>query len=133
MSRRLKLMTDYGCFPLWATFQEDGSGGNLDPNDLPLSDELKSALHAWASSFDRILNHDYPPDSAFASPEEEDAFEAEGLRLWRELRTQLGGDYEVVYYSQRLTQILDQFPSKSEERNGLTSGSVPSGSVVNAP
>lgn len=127
MSERLKLMCDYHCSPLW----EYGGGdlvGNPDPNDLPLSDELKSALHAWAASFDRTLNDDYPPDSGFASPEDEDAFEAEGLRLWQELQTRLGAAYEVVYYSGRLGQILDKLPSKSEGQVP-TPGSVPSGSA----
>ena len=112
MSNRLKLMTDYHCFPLWGDTEE---GYNRDPNDLPLADELKSALHAWAASYDRTLNDDYPPDSGFPSPREEDAFEAEGLRLWQELQAQVGGAYEVVYYSWRLGKILDKLPAKAEK------------------
>ena len=130
MCKRLKLMTDSGCFPLWGDSEE---GYNHDPNDLPLSAELKADLSSWAASYDRTLNDDYPPDSGFASPEEEDAFEAEGLRLWQELQTQLGGTYEVVYFSGRLGQILEKLPSKSEGGQVPPPRSVPSGSVVNTP
>ena len=116
MADHLKLMSDYHCFPLWAM------PGNVNPDDLPLSDELKSSLHQWATSFDRTLNHDYPPDSGFANPQDEEAFEAEGLRLWQELRRELRDLYEVVYYSQQQSQILPQ----SDDHDIPIAGIVPS-------
>jgi len=44
---RIKVMADYGCWPRW----HDGGGevGNIDPNTLPLSDGLVSALNSWAA------------------------------------------------------------------------------------
>ena len=116
MADRLKLMSDYHCFPLWAM------PGNVDPDDLPLSDELKSALHGWAASFDRTLNHDYPPDSGFADTQDEEGFVSEGLRLWQELRRELHGLYEVVYFSQQRSQILP----RSDDHEIPTAGIVPS-------
>ena len=125
MIDRLKLMSDYHCFPLWVV-QE---GGNVNPDELPLTNELKSSLHRWAASYDRTLNRDYPPDSGFAGPDEEEAFEAEGLRLWQELQAQLRGTNEVVYYSQLLARVLDKLPTKTEGHQVPTAGNGSSGSV----
>jgi hypothetical protein len=97
VSKILKLMPDYHCFPLWKT---GGEIGNVDPDDLPLTSDLKAALRVWASTYDKTLNQEYPPDSGFASPAEEEAFENEGKRLKEELGKQLGSDYMVVYFSQ---------------------------------
>jgi hypothetical protein len=99
MTRELKLMTDYHCFPLWEPL-EDGTR-NVSPDELPLSSDLREALREWAAAYDRTLNHDYPPLSGFASPAEEGAFEVEGRRLWKELQAQLGPTYRVVYRSDR--------------------------------
>jgi hypothetical protein len=104
--KTVKLMADYHCGPLW--IYDDG---DLLANDIPvglsLTDDLKVALHNWAAAYDRTLNQDYPPDSAFASPAEEEAFEAEGRRLWKELQAQLGPGYKVVYYSDREARLLE--------------------------
>jgi hypothetical protein len=99
MGKRMKLMPDYGCSPLWEYLDGD-LVDNPSPDGLPLTDDLKAALHAWAAAYDRTLNQEYPPDSGFASPAEEETFEAEGRRLWRELRSQLGPGWEVVYHGE---------------------------------
>lgn len=105
MDRTIKLMADYGCHPLWAA---DGDGTrNVSPEELPLSVELSAALAAWARAFDATLNSDYPPDSGFRSAAEENDFDAEGHRLWAELRAQLGGAYRVVYFSARASRLLE--------------------------
>ena len=131
MSKQLKLMSDYHCFPLWE-IGEDGKE-NPDPNELPLSDELKSALHRWSMSFDETLNDDYPPDSGFARREDEEAFESEGLRLWQELQTQLRGTYEVVYYSQRLARVIDSVPSSASNHPVPTPSGVLASVEANNP
>lgn len=97
MVRTIKLMAEYGNTVLWGVDSTDI--GAIDPQHLPLTADLKAALRAWAEVYDKTLNQEYPPDSAFASPAEEEAFEVEGRRLWRELQAQLGPDYKVVYKS----------------------------------
>jgi hypothetical protein len=95
-------MADYSCYPLW--IYEDGSDDlkdNPGPDELPLTADLKAALYRWADDYDRTLNHEYPPDSGFADPEAEEAFEAEGKHLLGELKAQLGTGWKVVYYSSR--------------------------------
>ncbi len=100
MDKLIKLMPDYGVSPVW-----EFAGGDLidnaDPEYLPLTADLRAALRRWASAYDATLNQEYPPDSGFLSPADEDAFEAEGLRLWKELQAQLGAEYTVAYFSQR--------------------------------
>jgi hypothetical protein len=95
--RTIKLMAEYGCTVLW-DFDPDRIGP-IDPESLPLTAELKAALHKWAAAYDRTLNQEYPPESGFNSPTEEEAFQAEGRRLWKELQAQLGEEYKVVYQS----------------------------------
>jgi hypothetical protein len=96
MEQVIKLVADYQCFPLW---KANGEVGNINPDDLPLTDDLKTMLRNWSASYDRTLNQDYPPDSAFSSPAEEETFEDEGKRLWQELQEQLGTNYKVIYKS----------------------------------
>jgi hypothetical protein len=102
----LKLMADYGCFPLWE-YADTDLIDNANPDAFPLTNELKAALQAWAGTYDKTLNDEYPPDSGFASPAAEDAFDAEGMRLWRALREQLGLGYKIVYYSSRDARLHD--------------------------
>jgi hypothetical protein len=96
VNKVLKLMPDYHCFPIW---KAEGDFGNVDPDELPVADGLKAAFRDWAATYDRTLNQEYPPDSAFASAAEREAFETEGRRLWRALQEQLGPDYKVMYFS----------------------------------
>jgi hypothetical protein len=99
MSKKLKLMADYGGTVLWGVDAADV--GAIDPGILPLTDGLKAAIRAWADAYDRTLNQDYPPVSGFADQAEQETFEQEGMRLWRQLQAQLGPDWSVAYYSDR--------------------------------
>jgi hypothetical protein len=80
--KTIKLMADYGCFPLWWA---SGEVGNIDPNDLPLSPELRQLLADWARAFDQTLNQDYPPDSGFKSEVDEVEFKQQATRLAAQL------------------------------------------------
>jgi len=91
--RVIKLMADYQCFPLWEA--SPGEVGNIDPDELPISQELKARLASWARQFDETLNMDYPPDSGFEDAKAEADFKQEGLRLAGQLRTELGPEYEI--------------------------------------
>lgn len=92
--RTIKLMADYDSFPLWEASPD--TVGNIDPASLPISDELKFRLGAWAASYDATLNADDPLESGFATPQAEHAFEQEGVEIADQLRAELGADYEVV-------------------------------------
>lgn len=86
-------MADYGCFPLWGT---SGEVGNIDPNDLPLSQELRQRLADWARAFDQTLNQDYPPDSGFKNEADAVEFKQQAIRLTGQLREELGSEFEVT-------------------------------------
>jgi hypothetical protein len=106
MKRKLKLMPDYQCFPLW--WSEPGRVGDIDPATLPLSPETRSALDAWAQAFDSRLDLDDPAHSREVSAEEALAFEREGVRLWMRLREELASEYDVSYQSVRLGRVFTE-------------------------
>ena len=91
--KRIKLMADYGCFPLWTV----SPSGNLDPEALPITGTTLEALRSWARRYEDTLDLDDPMASGFSTPEEEQAFQAEGARLGVLLAEELGSDYEVIY------------------------------------
>lgn len=57
MAIRIKLLTDYGSYPLWGVDEID----NIAPEELPLSKETIQRLNAWQDTYDKTLNQDYPP------------------------------------------------------------------------
>lgn len=92
--RTIKVMADYQCFPLWEA--SPGEVGNIDPDDLPISQSLKERLATWARAFDATLNMEYPPDSGFESEEAEVEFKREGHRLAEQLRDELGPEFMII-------------------------------------
>jgi hypothetical protein len=100
MTKRIKLMPDYGCSPLWE-YADGDLVANPQPDELPLSDGLRAALRRWAEAYDATLKPEDPRASGFAAPAAEAAFEANGQRLWKQLREELGHDSEVFYFSHR--------------------------------
>jgi hypothetical protein len=92
--KNIKLMADYQCHPLWN--MSPAEYGDVNPDDLPISQDLKDRLTAWARASDATLNMDYPPDSGFESEEAEAEFKREGYRLAEQLRTELGPEFTVT-------------------------------------
>jgi hypothetical protein len=91
--KRIKLMADYGCFPLWGVSLNEI--GNINPDDLPLSVGLKDDLLAWGRTYDQTLNMDDPSKSGFRTAEDESEFKHAGLRLGEKLKDELGEDFFV--------------------------------------
>ena len=94
--RRIRLMADYFCFPLW----HDGGAeaGDIDPASLPIDDALKRDLDAWARAFDAILDMDDPANKGgWESPQACADFAAQGARLAQRLRDELGPGWAVAY------------------------------------
>ena len=90
-------MADYYCFPLWNN--DPGEVGNIDPESLPLSSELKLRLNNWSEKYDLILNDDDPASSGFETKEDEKTFIREGSELAKYLQIELGDTYQIIYYS----------------------------------
>jgi hypothetical protein len=110
-AEKIKLMADYGCDPLW--WADADKVGNIDPARLPLSQETINRLRKWASAYNATLNWQDPANSPDLSPEEEAAFEEEGISLWKQLQTELAPNYQVVYFSELLGKVVNH-PSELE-------------------
>ncbi len=104
MTIKIKLMADYGCDPLW--WADADKVGNINPARLPLSKETINRLNNWAISYNASLNWQDPANSPDLSPEEEAAFEKEGISLWKQLQKELAPNYEVIYFSEQLRKIV---------------------------
>ncbi|MFB2898748.1 hypothetical protein ACE1CI_38030 [Aerosakkonemataceae cyanobacterium BLCC-F50] len=104
MKKTIKLMADYGCYPLWWVDSE--KVGAIAPSDLPLSQETIKQLEVWSSVYDATLNHDYPPDSGFLSEQDAEKFERQGIILWQQLSQELAPNYEVFYFSEKCRQLF---------------------------
>lgn len=91
--RKLRVMADYDCWPLW----DDGTCLNVDPASLPLSADLVRELSAWSARFDAILNRDDPARSAFPTLDDRARFLAEGRRLSDRVKSELGPGWIVRY------------------------------------
>ncbi len=92
--RIIRLSADYYSFPLWEA--SPGEVGNINPDELPISDNLKRRLLEWSDEFDAILNRDDPARSGFPSAEAELRFREAGRRLGEELKCELGADFSVI-------------------------------------
>lgn len=92
--RAIKLMPDYQCFPLWEASPRQV--GNIDPDTLLISDDLKVQLLNWARAYDTTLNMDDPTCSGFLSDDEEAEFKRTGNELGERLRAELGSDFTVT-------------------------------------
>ncbi|HWV82250.1 MAG TPA: hypothetical protein VNZ50_12530 [Hyphomicrobiaceae bacterium] len=85
-SRRIKVMADYDCYPLWALDEE--KIGNFAPNHLGVSLELENDLWTWASDFDMSLNVDDPAESLWSDEQHREHIE-QGLALARRVKAEL--------------------------------------------
>ena len=95
----IKLAPEYYCHPIWGSDDDIYGNGNIAPEELPISDDLRKDLDRWAEAYDATLNQEYPPDTSRLSTETKRALHEEGLRLGAELQKQLGADYNVDYHS----------------------------------
>ncbi|RBB31702.1 hypothetical protein DPV79_40645 [Burkholderia reimsis] len=91
--RKIKVMADYQCHPLWD--MSPGMYGDIDPNTLPISVELKQRLTDWAREFDETLDMVDPAKSGFKSEEAVAAFKSRGVQLADQLQKELGSDFIV--------------------------------------
>jgi hypothetical protein len=110
MKRKIELLADYGCSPLWE-YEDNDLVDNAPPSEYPLSEKTIERLLNWQKIYDGIIDWDDPASAGFASEQEEIAFEREGISLWQQLQKELGDDYEIVYFSQlqhRVVTHLDE-------------------------
>lgn len=92
--RKIKLMADYECWPLWEA--SPGKVGDINPASLPISDSLRDELRKWKQSYDSILNRSDPASSAFPNEAAEQEFKKTGFKLAKRLQQELGDGFEVI-------------------------------------
>ena len=97
--KKIKLMPDYGCFPIWG--MDDDNFGNIDPYSLPISKSLAEELLVGANKYDKTLNIEEPLNSGFENIEKENIFKYEGEKLFKKLKLELGDQYTVIYPSKQ--------------------------------
>jgi hypothetical protein len=88
-SRRLLLMCDYAADPVWC----EPSGESLSLESLALSAATMGRLRDWAAWYEDRGEDEPVRDLA--------GFESEGLALWELVRAELGGEWEVGYFSEQ--------------------------------
>lgn len=84
--RRVKVMADYACHPLWS--MDADYAGNIDPEVLGLSPDLVGDLAAWAEQFDDALDWDNP-----GAVRDDDGFLARHEAEGRALAERLAGEF----------------------------------------
>ena len=92
--KKIKLMADYHCYPLWDMSQ--GNYGDIDPASLPISIKLKEDLIKWSEIYNNTLDLDNPQKAGFKDNEDEEIFKLEGKRLAERLKEELGEEYIVM-------------------------------------
>lgn len=95
---KIKLMADYQCWPIW--HYDNERVGNINPQDLPISQELKSELNTWQREYDETLNQEDPVNSGFKSKIDEENWGKQRFEIWQKLKKELRFKYEVFYFSE---------------------------------
>ena len=95
-NKKIKLMPDYDCWCLWNTEPVHDEDYNLNPNALPLSDNLKLDLSKWEELYDSTLNRNDPINSGFKTEVDQKVFDEIGLNLFQRLKQELS-DFHIEY------------------------------------
>jgi hypothetical protein len=116
----IKLMADYTCHPLWLV-NDPAYSGDIDPRGLPLSEATILRLDHWAQVFDDTLVWDDPASSGFKTKEEEDAWNQEGILLWKKLQQELGSTYQIDFFFHgdvftSLTEFEQAYPVQYQDQ-----------------
>lgn len=108
-SRRIKVMADYGTYPLWA--MDEGVIGDFAPHHLGVSLELENDLWAWSADFEMSINMDDPANSLWTEERHRQHLE-EGLALAHRIKRELP-DREVFALDAEgtLVEIKDGSPA----------------------
>jgi hypothetical protein len=101
----IKIMPDYQCFPLWRI--DDTGVENLNPVELPITENLKTMLLDWKKKYDDTLNMSDPISSGFKTDFEENNFEEQGLRIWQQMLAEIENLYQIKYFSAKSGILYD--------------------------
>lgn len=89
----LKVSPEIQCHPTW--LEKGGAFENVDPEDLPISSQLATALNEWRDRWDATYDMADPMGSGFSSDVEEERFRSDGEALAERLTSELGTGWTV--------------------------------------
>jgi len=104
----IRLCPDFPDHVLWLK-----EGGPISPENLPISKELCSLLHGWYGLWSRIWDDDSYKKDAIAKLDW-GLLDIRGIELWKRLRRELSGKFEVSFYSHRFNESFDD-PAEMEK------------------
>jgi hypothetical protein len=58
--RRIKVIADYDCWPLWHDGSPNGDVGDIDQLSLPIDPCLQARLLEWVDAYGALLDRDNP-------------------------------------------------------------------------
>ncbi len=71
--RNVKLMSEYGCHPIWIRTSEDEIFEMVDLKDFKdISENLKKRIDVWDDFYQRTYNETAPQESGFKSMQEDE-------------------------------------------------------------
>ena len=95
--KKIKFMNEYSSSSLWhMEFDVDGEIGCIEPESLPITDELINHINEWSAMFDATLNHDYPIESGFENYQAAEKFLQTGHEIAHKLQDELGDKFLIV-------------------------------------
>jgi hypothetical protein len=87
----LKLEADFVPDPVWCS----KCGCNIDTDDIPLLNELKSEIRLWLNNYNKLLNNQIKSENLFRFYQQHNS---QGVMLAQKIQSELGDKYKVEYY-----------------------------------
>ena len=101
--RKLRLEPEWRCTPIRIDYSDgyddwlDTYGSVIEPEKLPLSQELIAEIWDWADIYDTFLDWDDPATPKDIDPKIKADFWEQGEVIAKKLQAELGDDYLVSY------------------------------------
>jgi len=96
-------MPEYQCSPLWS-LNSDNFFEPIELDDLDLPDSIVVRIRAWKKLFDQTYDLNKPDESGFKNDVELEAFEKEGIEIWKQI-LKLFPDDDFVFFSVQRNQL----------------------------
>ena len=98
MVKSIRLLLEYGCYPVWLYDEEGGVIDTRLPDELRNDTELDAKLTELQERYEALFVNNEIEFSyiGFKSSDEETAFNTDMLNAIRELKEKLDGKYEIV-------------------------------------
>ncbi len=93
--KTLRFRAVYGAPPIFNPDVDEM--GYMEPSELRLSANLLAQLDEWNREFQQTFSDDYPPDSGFASEDDQRRHNARGAELAVLLQQELGTSVRIEF------------------------------------